>query len=83
MKLYKEESVKTYGAWAGAVHTVDTLTDAQAEQLEAMLEDEYPDGMSETELNDLLWFEDDWIAEMLGFDDWEALEEHNNKEEEE
>lgn len=82
MKLYKEEFIKTYGAWAGAVNTVDTLTDAQAEQLEAMLEEEYPGGMGETELNDLLWFENDWIAEMLGFDDWEALEEHNKEEEE-
>lgn len=43
----------------------------------------YPDGMSETELNDLLWFEDDTIAEWLGFEDWEALERLNNGEEEE
>lgn len=81
MKLYKEESIKTYGAWSGAVQTVDTLTDAQAEELEAQLEELYPDGMGETELNDLLWFETDWIAEMLGFADWEDLEEHNKEEE--
>ena len=30
--------------------------------------------MTETQLNDILWFETDWIAEMLGFTDWECLE---------
>lgn len=83
MKIYKEDSIKGYGAWSGAVDTVDTLTDEQAETLESIFEDIYPDGIGETELNDILWFENDWIAEMLGFDDWEALERHNNGEEEE
>ena len=32
---------------------------------------------SDTEINDLFWFEEDFIAELLGFDNWEALERHN------
>ena len=28
--------------------------------------DLYPDGLTETQLNDLLWFEEDWIFETLG-----------------
>jgi hypothetical protein len=33
------------------------------------MEDLYPDGLSETQLNDILWFEEDWIFEMLGITD--------------
>ena len=60
-----------------------TLTHEQCEQLENIINETYPDGLSATELNDLLWFEDDTIAEWLGFEDWEALERFNNGEEEE
>ena len=65
MKIYKEASIKGYGAWSGAIDTVDTLTDEQAETLESIFEDIYPDGIDETQLNDILWFECDWIAEVL------------------
>lgn len=34
--------------------------------LEQILEEIYPEGMTETELNDLLWFESDMIYEWLG-----------------
>lgn len=29
----------------------------------------YPEGMTETQMNDLLWFEEDWIFEQLGISD--------------
>lgn len=32
---------------------------------------------SDTTINDLFWFEDDYIAQLLGFKNWEALERHN------
>ena len=54
MKIYKEASIKGYGAWSGAIDTVDTLTDEQAETLESIFEDIYPDGIDETQLNDIL-----------------------------
>lgn len=31
-----------------------------------LVEELYPEGIDETELNDLLWFESDWIYESLG-----------------
>ena len=43
-------------------------------ELEAILEDAYPDGMDETELNDLLWFEPETIFEWLGIGDKEDEE---------
>ena len=33
----------------------------------------YPDGCSETDVNDIFWFERDWIAEALGYSDYDEL----------
>ena len=43
-----------------------------------MLEDVYCDELpTDTEINDFFWFERDTIAEWLGYEDWEDLE--NNR----
>ena len=36
---------------------------------EALLDECYPEGLSDSHLNDLLRFEEDWIREMLGMPD--------------
>ena len=83
MKITSEISLRNFEGWSGAVDTLNTLTDEQKDALEANLEDLYPDGMDETSLNDILWFENDTIAEWLGFDDWEDLERENSGEDDE
>ncbi len=80
MKITSEISLRDFEGWSGAVDTLNTLTDEQKDALEANLEELYPDGMDEGNLNDLLWFENDTIAEWLGFDDWEDLERENSGE---
>lgn len=60
-------------AWSGAADTLDLLTLDEIEQILYMLEDCFPDGMDETDLNDFLWFETDTIAEWLGYSDFEEL----------
>jgi hypothetical protein len=74
MKITNEISLRNFKGWSGAVDTLNALTDEQKDELEANLEELWPDGMDETSLNDLLWFENDAIAEWLGFEDWEDLE---------
>ena len=83
MKIISETSLDRFEAWSGGRDTLDVLIEKDlCDQLEAMLENDiFPDGCTDTELNDLLWFERDTIAEWLGFSDWEALE--NGEEEEE
>ena len=83
MKITSEISLRNFEGWSGAVDTLNTLTDEQKDDLEAILEDLYPDGIDETSLNDLLWFENDAIAEWLGFEDWEDLERENSGEDDE
>lgn len=73
MKLYKEESISGFDFWSGAKDTAKYLTEGEMDTIEGVLEEQYPDGMSETELNDFFWFEDDTIAEWLGYEDFEAI----------
>ena len=77
-----ETSLTDFPAWSGAVHTLDVLIEKDlCDTVEACLVDvlgEYP---TDTEINDMLWFETDAIAEWCGFSNWEALE--NGEEEEE
>ena len=82
MKITSEISLRNFEGWSGAMDTLNTLTDDQKDAIEASLEYLYPDGMDESSLNDLLWFENDSIAEWLGFEDWEDLERKNSGEEE-
>ena len=82
MKVYEEKSLRDFEFWSGAKDTVKYLTDDELEQIEAILEDAYPDGMEDTQINDIFWFEDDWIAEMLGYNDFEELMHRDDEEEE-
>lgn len=76
MKVTKEISLEDFEWWSGAVETAAKITEAGAwEELESILEDEYPEGIDETSLNDLLWFEDEWIFEMLGISEEEEEDE--------
>jgi hypothetical protein len=81
MQIYYELDLLRFEAWSGGKDTLNTLTYDQTEQLQTILEEAYPDGLEETSLNDILWFERDWIAEMLSFNDWEHLERANAGEE--
>lgn len=83
MKIYRECSLTDFEPWSGGADRYNVLTYEQLEQLEPIFEELFPNGASETEINDTFWFEDDTIAEWLGFSDWEALERYNNGEEEE
>lgn len=73
MKIYKEERLTEFEFWSGARDTVKYLTYEDLEQIEDILEEIYSDGMSETEVNDIFWFEEDLIAEWLGYEDFEAI----------
>ena len=85
MKIISEASLDRFEAWSGGRDTLNTLIEKDlCDQLEAMLENDiFPDGCTDTELNDLLWFERDTIAEWLGFSDWDDLENGSEEEEEE
>lgn len=68
MKTYNENTtLANFDAWSGAVETKDRIiNEGKADDFDSLIEELYPDGLSETQLNDILWFEEDWLFESLG-----------------
>lgn len=77
MKIIFETSISKFNSWSGAKDTQDKIIEKGKEkEFDNMIEELYPDGLTDTELNDLLWFEEEWIYETLGItDDEEETEE--------
>ena len=70
MKITSEMSLKNFKAWSGAKDTLNKLIELdKCDELEFILDDLYPDGLTETQLNDILSFEDEWIYETLGIEE--------------
>ena len=72
-----EESLKNFQFWGGAEDTAKYLTEEEFYTIEGILEDAYPEGITETEINDFFWFEDDTIAEWLGYSNFEEIMEED------
>ena len=78
MKIYYEQSLRDFDFWGGAKDRVKYLSDEQLDTIENTLEELYPEGMSETEINDLFWFEEDTIAEWLGYENFDKITNDDN-----
>lgn len=76
MKIYKEiNSLLEFEPWSGAQDTWKKLINHDcAERAIEMIEEFYPEGLSETAFNDILWFESDWVYGMLGLPTYEQEE---------
>ena len=67
MTITYELDLNNFEAWSGAKETLERIQrEGKCEELENVLEELYPDGMTETELNDLLWFDSESVYEWLG-----------------
>ena len=66
MKIVKEISVEDFEGWSGANDTIEVIEKAgKVDEFDNLIEELYPDGLSETSLNDLLRFDYEWIYETL------------------
>lgn len=70
-------------SWSGAISTLEKIEEAGKEEelmdfLEEVFDMEIP---TETEVNDFLWFDDEYIFEQLGIKDEEEEEEEDEVEE--
>ena len=69
-EAYIVSDFSAYEPWSGAVDTFNKIKDAgKLDALEALIDETNPTGIYETELNDLLWFEADWVFQQLGMED--------------
>ena len=84
MTITYELDLNSFQAWSGAVDTLERIQrEGKCAELENVLEDIYPDGMTETQLNDLLWFDSESVYEWRGIRSEEQIEKEIEEAEEE
>lgn len=71
MKIYREESLSSFEFWSGAIANAEEFTLEELDYIGDELEAENPDGMDETEINDLMWFEPAYLASLIGLN-WDS-----------
>lgn len=87
MYVKYDTSLNDFEFWSGARETAKIIRDnGDMETIESILEGEYLDRdeiPTETEINDIFWFEEDFLAQCLGYDDWESYAYGNSDNDEE
>jgi len=64
MKVINEINLTNFDFWSGAKN--HSFTYNELKEIELQLEDIYPDGMNETQINDIFWFDEEFICELIG-----------------
>lgn len=61
-----------YRPWSGAVENYRVIEqEDKLDELENLLEECYPEGISMVEINDILWFDWEWVFDQLGISEEE------------
>lgn len=69
LKIYVDTTAN-FKPWSGAVSTYEAIEEEnKLDDLDFLLEELYPEGISEGQLNDILWFDSDWVFAQLGIGD--------------
>lgn len=67
MRIFREVELASFEAWQGGASTLEWLEDiGKVDEVQGFIDELFPDGLSETELNDLLWFDVEAIEEWIG-----------------
>lgn len=72
MKITVETGIRDFNTWSGATITKSTIIEHDKEsEFDSLIEELYPDGLTDVGLNDLLWHDSEWVLESLGIDEEE------------
>jgi len=74
MKIITETNLTSFKFWAGATDLAHKLTYSELNEISEELEIIYPDGMTDVQINDLFWFDEDFICKAIGKNIDEVLE---------
>lgn len=77
MKLTKEINIENLNTWSGGTDTFNTIKKyGKLKDLEYLIDEIFTDSTpTETEINDFLWFDDEYIFEHLGINEYENEDE--------
>ena len=67
MIVINDCSLTAFRWWGGAELNARMLTESELDMLDDMLTELYPNGINETMLNDVMWFEFDFVCDLLGY----------------
>lgn len=76
MKVLKYINLKDFPFWGGARDITQFLTEIDFQKIEECLEEDMVmtgEIYTETEINDIFWFEPDVIAQDLGYENYEGF----------
>lgn len=82
MKIYYEVDIDEFEFWEGGKCVADSFSEDDLEAIQNKLEELYPDGMSDTELNDLFWHDEDFVAGLAGYSSFQKVKEGIKSDEE-
>lgn len=68
MTIKTEQSLRYFEFWSGAKGRAEMMTSEELDSVENALEELYPDGMTDTEINDLFWFDFDYVCDLIGLE---------------
>ena len=68
MKITTEQSLRNFEFWSGAKANAEMMTTEELDSVENEFEELYPDGMTDTEINDLFWFDFDYVCDLIGLE---------------
>ena len=69
MIIRMEMDLCQFEFWGGAKETYKIIEENdKLDECQELLEVCNPNGVSDTQLNDLFWFDSDWLFEMLGIE---------------
>jgi hypothetical protein len=66
MKVCYETSIQDFEFWGGAEDHANMLTESELDQFEDFVNEAYPEGIENTQLNDWMWFDFESVCTILG-----------------
>lgn len=67
MIIKSDINLKDFEFWRGARHNANLLTNEELRKVEHIIDDLFSEGIDETQLNDIFWFDFDMICDWLGY----------------
>ena len=75
MTIRKEIALRDFEFWSGGADRAYNCSDEELDTLEQFFEETEPeDGWTDTDINDMFWFEFDTLAQYLGYKDEEDFD---------
>ena len=77
LKTYRDIPLAEFDFWPEARERTDFLSSDELNRIEQILEQLYPEGLNEDEINSIFWLEEGLIAEWLGYESFAQIMERD------